>query len=223
MSQTLQNIKTAIPLLPSVLNESSQQLQSALYSIPPEALWHEIMDVLQYGLLIVDPDFRLLYANQKAHELCQLLPDSQEALPILPQLILEICNLLHKVSTKADGSGAKSLMLECLGQQQQMIRITARRLYQNAGRHTSFNCTVPILVLLENCHEKFEAACSIECQKYGLTDREAEVWSLLRQEYSYQQAADLLQVSINTIKTHTKNIHAKRHQYHQEQQTAWFS
>ena len=50
-----------------------------------------------------------------------------------------------------------------------------------------------------------------EAEKYGLTDRETEVW-LLRQleECTYQEMASRLCVSVETIKRHMKKIYAKR-------------
>jgi DNA-binding CsgD family transcriptional regulator len=50
----------------------------------------------------------------------------------------------------------------------------------------------------------------IQQKKYDLTEREAEIWMLLRKEYTYQDIAKILQISLNTVKTHVKNIYAKR-------------
>jgi ATP/maltotriose-dependent transcriptional regulator MalT len=67
-----------------------------------------------------------------------------------------------------------------------------------------------ILILLENCNDLLQEEVRIERKKYDLTEREAEVWMLLRQEYSYQDVAKLLQISLNTVKTHVKNVYAKK-------------
>ena len=47
---------------------------------------------------------------------------------------------------------------------------------------------------------------------YGLTEREGEVWMLRLQDYSYQEIADKLYLSINTVKKHMKTILAKQEQ-----------
>jgi DNA-binding CsgD family transcriptional regulator len=52
-----------------------------------------------------------------------------------------------------------------------------------------------------------------EQKRFHLTNREAEVWLLLKREYSYQAIATTLHISLNTVKTHIRNIHAKRHPY----------
>jgi DNA-binding CsgD family transcriptional regulator len=49
-----------------------------------------------------------------------------------------------------------------------------------------------------------------EVDKYGLTPREAEVWLLRRAKYALKEIATELSISLNTVKKHIKNIHAKR-------------
>ncbi len=45
---------------------------------------------------------------------------------------------------------------------------------------------------------------------------------LLRQEYTYQEIARVLQISLNTVKTHVKNVYAKRRSFH-GQEKFWCS
>ncbi len=44
----------------------------------------------------------------------------------------------------------------------------------------------------------------------NFSDREKEVWQLRVQGYSYQEIADKLYITINTVKKHVKNIRAKQ-------------
>uniref|UniRef100_A0A832H5I6 Response regulator transcription factor n=1 Tax=Oscillatoriales cyanobacterium SpSt-402 TaxID=2282168 RepID=A0A832H5I6_9CYAN len=67
-----------------------------------------------------------------------------------------------------------------------------------------------IAVILENCEDVMQQEMRIQQKKYDLTEREAEIWMLLRQEYTYQEIAQKLQISLNTVKTHVKNVYAKR-------------
>lgn len=53
----------------------------------------------------------------------------------------------------------------------------------------------------------------IECAKYGLTPREAEVWILRQQKKSYKQIASELFITVDTVKKHFKSIFAKRELY----------
>lgn len=49
-----------------------------------------------------------------------------------------------------------------------------------------------------------------QAEHYGLTSREAEVWLLRQANYSCREIAAELYISLNTVKKHMKNIHAKR-------------
>ncbi|PZV08819.1 MAG: hypothetical protein DCF22_19610 [Leptolyngbya sp.] len=77
-----------------------------------------------------------------------------------------------------------------------------------------------IAVFLENCDEVLREDLRVQQKKYDLTERESEIWLLLRKEHSYQEIADTLQISLNTVKTHVKNIYAKRRSC-QDQETFW--
>lgn len=46
-------------------------------------------------------------------------------------------------------------------------------------------------------------------QSLGLSEREAQVLNLLAEGHSNSELADRLHVSVNTIKTHLKNIYEK--------------
>lgn len=178
-------------------------------------LWSEVINGLQYGILIVTQEGRLLYANSTAQKLCQSLLSPDKKLPILPNLIVEICDYW----CKATFSGAESFVTECLGREQQTIRAKAHNLYQYTKQnrsHTKRSNEAPILVLLEDCDERFKAELLIECKQYVLTEREAEVWNLFRRGHTYQEAAEILNVSVNTIKTHAKHIYSKKQHYQQD-------
>ena len=46
-------------------------------------------------------------------------------------------------------------------------------------------------------------------QTYGLTEREQEVLMLLARGHGRKYVADHLQVSLNTVRSHSRNIYAK--------------
>lgn len=85
---------------------------------------------------------------------------------------------------------------------------------------TSRDARSPIVVFLENCDEVLQEDLRVQRKKYDLTERESEIWLLLRKEQSYQEIAEALQISLNTVKTHVKNIYAKRRSC-QDQETFW--
>lgn len=51
--------------------------------------------------------------------------------------------------------------------------------------------------------------CTNEGESVGLTDRELEVLQLSAKGYTYQEATDLLHLSVNTIDTHTRHVYRK--------------
>ena len=67
-----------------------------------------------------------------------------------------------------------------------------------------------LLVTIEDLQQTAVNQVNVDRWKYKLTPREAEVWGLKRQGYSYKAIATTLFVSENTVKKHLKNIQAKR-------------
>ena len=75
-----------------------------------------------------------------------------------------------------------------------------------------------VLILLENQKHSIQSLITDEVEKYGLTEREAEIWALRRSKYSYKKIAAELYISLNTVKKHMKNIRSKLrfHQFRQD-------
>lgn len=67
-----------------------------------------------------------------------------------------------------------------------------------------------LLVTIEDLQQTAINQVNVDRWKYKLTPREAEVWRLRRQGYSYKAIASTLFVSENTVKKHLKNIQVKR-------------
>ncbi|HEY9671165.1 MAG TPA: helix-turn-helix transcriptional regulator [Waterburya sp.] len=67
-----------------------------------------------------------------------------------------------------------------------------------------------LLVILEDRSQTLQSLAISEIEQYGLTPREAEVWLLSRANYTRQEIAAELCISLNTVKKHLKNIQAKR-------------
>jgi DNA-binding CsgD family transcriptional regulator len=64
--------------------------------------------------------------------------------------------------------------------------------------------------MLEDQHQVNKVRAIAEARKYGLTDREAQVWLLKRTGHSYKSIAAQLYIAEDTVKKHIKSIHAKR-------------
>lgn len=196
------------------------RLDFATVSSSPELshLWSRLLEVLPQGVIIVSRNLKPVYCNQKAQKLCQALAGERFAENVLPLAISEACYSVLRDSQMMPSS----LMIECQTSTGHLIRVSAQILesatvnpetpYIHPALTDAQPTRVPtfIAVFLENCDEVLQQEAWIQQQKYDLTERETEIWMLLRQELTYQEIAQALQISLNTVKTHVKNVYAKR-------------
>lgn len=162
-----------------------------------------LAEAMREGVMVLCRNLKPLYLNRQAQELCKILSEPHHHWGVVPGAISEIC---HKL-IKSGSSTTQPLVLEYQTSEGQTIRIRASWLNVEAGENGDRQY---ILVFLENRDEILQEELQFEQQKYQLTDREMEIWRLLRQEYSYQDIAATLHISLNTVKTHVKNIYAKK-------------
>jgi len=178
-------------------------------------LWGRVLDLLPQGVIVVSRSLQPLYWNRKAKSLCQILTGNDCAGSPLPLAISEACYGIIRDPQAIHSS----LMVECQASTGHLIRVSASllemanpneiRQFSSTEASTKADFTL-IAVFIENCDEVMQQESRIQQRKYDLTDREAEIWMLLRQEFTYQEIAQRLQISLNTVKTHVKNVYAKR-------------
>lgn len=181
-----------------------------------QQLWSRLLEILPQGVIVVARNLQPVYWNHKAKQLCQAL--GHEGLPenTLPVPIAEACYSLLRDNRLVPSS----LLIECHAATGQLLRIRTQVLEVAnvsptdlkvvSGAQVGQPTPTFIAVLIENCDEILQQEAWIQQQKYDLTDRETEIWMLLRQELTYQEIAQILQISLNTVKTHVKNVYAKR-------------
>ena len=181
-----------------------------------------LLESLSQGVIVTSRSMQPLYWNGRARTLCQQLSGSESPPLELPSAVSEVCHRLMREDSVSD----RPFVMECQASAGQTIRISARWLDLAAQRDNLISHTAAshshytvepgrqqqpyIVVLLEDCTDLLREELRIERKKYDLTEREAEVWMLLRQEHSYQEIAKMLQISLNTVKTHVKNVYAKK-------------
>ncbi len=169
--------------------------------------WQILAESLREGLMVISRNIKPVYVNRLALELCQTLAQSDRTWAGMPEAVSEICHKLIKNGNASD----QTVVLECLAAGEQTIRVRASWLNSDfTGDSRGTGRAQYILVFLENRNEILQEELQFEQQKYQFTDREMEIWSLLRQDYSYQEIAAQLHISLNTVKTHVKNIYAKK-------------
>jgi DNA-binding CsgD family transcriptional regulator len=174
---------------------------------------NSILESLIDGVLITQELDNIIYSNTIAQQLCrQIHPEVENPVenpkspksnvtPHIPNEILKLHALMLE-------DPAQALILESeLTIDHQPYRIRVQRIdLETSGE----NC---LLTRIENQAQSHRYQAALEAQQYGLTSREAEVWSLRRQDLSRQEIAQKLHVSIDTVKKHLGNIQMKRQSY----------
>jgi DNA-binding CsgD family transcriptional regulator len=170
---------------------------------------NSILESLIDGVLITQELDNIIYSNTIAQQLCRKIHPEIEnpkapksnVTPHIPDEILKLHALMLE-------DPAQALILESeLTIDHQPYRIRVQRIdLETSGE----NC---LLTRIENQAQSHRYQAALESQQYGLTSREAEVWSLRRQDLSRQQIAQKLHVSIDTVKKHLGNIQMKRQSY----------
>jgi DNA-binding CsgD family transcriptional regulator len=167
-----------------------------------------LLELMQEGIMLISYNLPPIYLNIKAREICHRLWNGNHQSDALPPVISAIYRQLNRNLSSQD----KVFLMDHQIAGEQTIRIRACYLpveVDNEPNVTSGNRSL-LLVLLEDRDAILQEELRIEQKKYNLTERELEVFGLLSQSYSYQEIANKLLVSPNTVKFHVKNINFKR-------------
>ncbi len=178
---------------------NNEHLQSTLQIDLLQAMIESFVD----GILIMTTERELIHANECAHHICRQLIPKETNTNTIPEEIWRVCQSLiesrelfpgEKIIIESDIETAQTLKL----------RIRARWLQLDASNHNL------LLVTIEDYNQSSQSIAIADAKKYHLTDREAQIWQLRRDNLSYQQIANQLYITINTVKKHLKNIYAKQ-------------
>jgi DNA-binding CsgD family transcriptional regulator len=181
-----------------------------------DALLAVLLEAIQEGVMVVaSTTLQLIYINHQAKELCDQLQNS-ESDSALPAAIVETC---HRF-LRSPSASPEPLITEFQEHPEQFIRVRVRWL-QFGGLGETVDPSY-LLIQLEDCYQALKEELALEKQKYDLTDREAEVWIMMRQKYSYQEISEILSISLNTVKTHVKNVNSKRKNL-MDDRRVWYS
>ncbi|AFZ04439.1 helix-turn-helix transcriptional regulator [Calothrix sp. PCC 6303] len=186
-------------LITTKIEDNSQEKQ-----LRGQSFFQEVIEGLQDGIIIISETGKVIHANSNAKSICNNLSlfDFQD----LPSPIWRLCESLIE-SQNLFPLDSFILSDEITININTVIRIRVRWMNLEQIRYPC------ILVTMENRSESIKNAAIAEAKKYELTTREAEVWFLYRANYSYKQISDQLYITINTVKKHMKNIHAKRYPF----------
>ncbi len=172
--------------------------------IQPVSKLHLMQAVIESfldGIFILTIQGDLVHANERARNICQQLGgiDTNR----VPDEVQRICQSLIE-SRQLFPNQNISIESEIETYTSVKIRIRVRWLQTNESNDKY------LLVTLEDRKQTNQIMAISEAKKYGLTERESQVWLLRRANYSYQEIARELYITINTVKKHLKNIYAKQ-------------
>lgn len=175
-----------------------------------------LMELIREGVLIISHRLQPTYLNSKAKEICQKLWNVGSYYSAqLPPILSDISHQLFRDTNPE----ATSFVMDYQIDGKQTIRIRACRVAQVLDQEL----VVPsqeqkyILILLEDRNATLEEELQVEQKKYGFTEREVQILNLLSQTCTYQEIAKTLQISLNTVKFHVKNIYSKKRGYLQQE------
>jgi DNA-binding CsgD family transcriptional regulator len=202
-----------------VINPLSVTTSERSQSLPARVVREmEILDSMHLGVMVISSQLELLYCNLKAKNICCNYWQETKALPVK---LLDACK---RFMVEADEELSEPLILECYPAQGRKLLIQISWMQEPLRRslsHQPRSNQRCMLVVIKDCYEAIMANMKREQKRYGLTDREAQVWMMLDLAFSYQEVADQLGISLNTVKTHVKNINLKRRNHPQDSRL-WF-
>lgn len=167
------------------------------------ALFQRIMESFIDGILLLTEQGEWFQANDLARQICSKLTQGKSQLNSVPEAIWRVCKAL--LESRNPYSNQQEIMEdEVVTDQLTTLRIRVRWL------KISPVSSPYLLVILEDRHQSIQNLAIAEIDKYRLTHREAEVWLRRRANYSRKDIAAELYISVDTVKKHLKNIHAKQ-------------
>ncbi len=173
--------------------------------IQPASKLHLMQAVIESfvdGIFILTRQGELVHANDRARNICQQLNEGINE-DRVPDEIRRVCQSLIE-SRQLFPNQNISIESEIETYTRVTIRVRVRWLQANESNDDY------LLVTLEDRQQTNQIMAISEAKKYGLTERESQVWVLRRANYSYQEIAEELYITINTVKKHLKNIYAKQ-------------
>ncbi|MEO1401259.1 MAG: LuxR C-terminal-related transcriptional regulator [Cyanobacteria bacterium J06635_1] len=155
------------------------------------------------GILILTETGQWVQGNSAARHICDRITGEQPGYGTVPPEIWRACQALIDSRSQYP---RRSFIIEA------DVEVSPHEHFRIRARwfEVSDSPRPYILVILEDRRRSMQNLAITEVARYDLTPREADVWLLHRKDYMYQEIAEELHISINTVKKHMKNINAKR-------------
>ncbi|PSN16369.1 hypothetical protein C7293_02880 [filamentous cyanobacterium CCT1] len=167
------------------------------------------LSLLVDSFLLLNADGGIILSNAKGEELLQKMQTSRDKSSrqpqvTLPEAVLKACDLLlENCAILSDQSLPTQVALTVYPNIQLRISLI----------ETEDEWNPLFLVVMEDKQQSSLTQATVDQWLFGLTNREKEVWTLRLQDYAYQEIAETLYLSVNTVKRHMKAILAKQEQW----------
>jgi DNA-binding CsgD family transcriptional regulator len=161
------------------------------------------------GLLIISKSLSFLYVDLKANEICQrFLKNSVKGFN-LASIVAEIASKFIYLSNVV----GEVILKDYQYSEFHWLRIRAVGLLSNM-KFINESIEEPWFILfLEDMNERLDEELIVDKEKYGLTEKELEIHKFLLLSKTYKNIAEMLCISLNTVKFHVKNINQKKCDY----------
>lgn len=186
----------------STLPDSRFAAPSSTQETPNQPLLNAVLEGFVDGILVLAEDGTWVHSNQKGRTLCRDLDDGHSA-NLVPTGIRAMGQHLVE-SREFYPETLLELTQEFTSRSGQQIRARVKWLDLPVMAQSY------LLVSLENKTRSAQSTALLEAVQYNLTPRERAVWVLKRANRTYEEIAQELYITVNTVKRHLKSIYAKR-------------
>lgn len=198
-SQLIQNVSTSRVHISPVQATHKNSFQNSELPILLQGVLESLID----GIMILTDQGEIVFANSHAERICHQLSQNLSRCNAVPRQIWRCCQALIQ-GREVFPDESVVIEDEIKTQQDNPIRLRAQWMDLNTVERPC------LLIALEDQQQSAQYKAIAEAQKYGLTERETQVWTLKRAGYTYKAIAAELYIAEDTVKKHIKSIHAKR-------------
>jgi len=173
----------------------------------------ELVDGLPFGVFQLDAHGRVLEVNRRGAEIVRANDGLRMSAGVLSAALAAESFALQRLIGRATAAGRKEGPRP--GGAMRVSRLSPRRAYSVFVSMFPTSSTLPgvsspaAVVVVTDPEREPQCDASRLCQLFGLTPAEAKVCGVLLKGKSPKEAADELQITIGTVRTHLKRILSK--------------
>jgi DNA-binding CsgD family transcriptional regulator len=162
-----------------------------------DLLSRAILEQMPQGVAVLSPQGSPLYLNRLGHQICDRFTVTLEGISLWQSIVQALPQDCRRDLIVQDVQPVQGQVIRL---QWMSVTVGDRRTVSDPAW----------LLLMEDRNARLLGEMRQEQQRYSLTEREAQIWVLLKLDHSYQDIAHQLGISLNTVKTHVKNVYVKR-------------